>query len=440
MALLVAACRGPAEPLTIVVWDGPRWPNPLPGQPGHDPRWTPGDRFSWLKGVLAEFQALHPGVQVQLVEMNWPDLAGALQRATDPADLPDLAPLDTGLGDGVPLTWWGRGLLEAVDRFLEDQTDFYPAALDAVRIGRRLVGFPVHLDLPVMLLNRELFAERGVPLPQNGRWTWEEFVEAARKLTFDRDGDGATDVWGFAVPALRGCPELWPFLYLDGARPLSPDLSRYTLYPTAVEALTRLVELVAEGTAHPDTGTTATGRLFRDFALGDRQAIAIQPFSTWAILTCQGGDPFGVDLEVAEYPLGSTGLPVTLGRVTAFAVLAQDRGQGLAMAARRRRVTMELGNFLASAHQQHLLAVAHSALPARPSVAGLAPFAGNPALGRALEMAAWAQATPAHPEWPRIDTAVQVELGLALRGEKTPAEALRDAGQKVRAILEEAGR
>jgi len=436
VVLIGLACRAPMREVELVVWDGPRWPNPPPGHAGHDPRFAAGDRYAWLKGALAEFATRHPGVRVRLVEMNWPELALALASVTGPADLPDLAPLDEGTGRGVPHAWLVPGWLEPVDRYLDDKADFCPAALAACSFRGRLVGFPVSLDLPVLVLNRTLFAERNVALPAEGRWTWEEFAAAARRLTADRDGDGLIDAWGFGVGALRGQLELWPFLYLDGAEVLSPGLDAYTLDgPTGVRALERLVALVAEGVAHPETGTAATGALFRDFALGERRTVGILPLTVSTLQAYLPHSPLD-RFEVAEYPIGEAGYPVTVARVSAYAVLAADRGAGRADASRRRRLAMELGNLLSSTSQGRLLAANFGAVPARAQVA----TAGNPTLARAFQMATWARALPPHPGWPEIDAVIQDELGLALRGDKGPEEALRAAGRKVREILDEAGR
>ena len=59
--------------------------------------------------------------------------------------------------------------------------------------------------------NTDMFEAAGVPLPEDG-WTWEQMVEAARKLTI-KEGDVTTQYgidgsnfnwWAMAVPAIRG--------------------------------------------------------------------------------------------------------------------------------------------------------------------------------------------------------------------------------------------
>ena len=63
----------------------------------------------------------------------------------------------------------------------------------------------------VTFYNTDMFEAAGVPLPEDG-WTWEQMVEAARKLTI-KEGDVTAQYgidgsnfnwWAMAVPAIRG--------------------------------------------------------------------------------------------------------------------------------------------------------------------------------------------------------------------------------------------
>jgi fructooligosaccharide transport system substrate-binding protein len=53
----------------------------------------------------------------------------------------------------------------------------------------------------VLFYNTELFKEAGIIAPKavDDAWTWDEFLDAAKKLTRDTNGDGRTDIWGFAM-------------------------------------------------------------------------------------------------------------------------------------------------------------------------------------------------------------------------------------------------
>ena len=71
---------------------------------------------------------------------------------------------------------------------------------------------PQNLSSLVVYYNRDLFDAAGVPYPEAG-WTWAEFLDAAKALTRDIDGDGlpTSMVWGWrtassASPRSSGKP------------------------------------------------------------------------------------------------------------------------------------------------------------------------------------------------------------------------------------------
>lgn len=72
---------------------------------------------------------------------------------------------------------------------------FYLAALEAGKVGGKLYGLPVYVDVPVVFYNREIIRRLGVTQPPRG-WKWEDYVAKAKALTRDLDGDGTPDVYG----------------------------------------------------------------------------------------------------------------------------------------------------------------------------------------------------------------------------------------------------
>src|SRR2546427_6279993 len=90
-----------------------------------------------------------------------------------------------------------------------------------------------------LFVNQTMFEEAGIRIPQrlNEAWTWDQFVEIAKRLT-KRTGD-RTDVWGFGVLRHLSDWSILPVLEQHNATPLSPDLKKATGYvnsPAAVEA------------------------------------------------------------------------------------------------------------------------------------------------------------------------------------------------------------
>ena len=63
-----------------------------------------------------------------------------------------------------------------------DLNNFYRGGVDALSVEGQRWGVPLGADMTVMLYNKRLFDERGVPYPEVG-WTWNDFLERAIALS-----------------------------------------------------------------------------------------------------------------------------------------------------------------------------------------------------------------------------------------------------------------
>lgn len=89
-------------------------------------------------------------------------------------------------------------LLEPLDGLmksdpLEDERDFFPGLVAAMKMGGKQYAVPQRHATTGFHYNEAIFKERGVPIPK----TFEDVVEAAKKLTFTR-ADGS-QVFGFLI-------------------------------------------------------------------------------------------------------------------------------------------------------------------------------------------------------------------------------------------------
>jgi multiple sugar transport system substrate-binding protein len=90
-----------------------------------------------------------------------------------------------------------QGLLASLEKAASEETKrkFYPATLAAGKVGEELYGLPLYGDVPVVYYNREIFQRFGVSVPSSG-WGWDDYVERAKALTRDTDGDGSPNIYG----------------------------------------------------------------------------------------------------------------------------------------------------------------------------------------------------------------------------------------------------
>lgn len=410
----------------ITIWDGPRWAEPGDDS-GEDGE---GNKYFWIEDKIKEFEKEHEGVEIELVQVPWAELPDKLGVSIAGQAWPDIAPVDIS-GSAVSIEHIEQGVVEQVDEFFteEELADFYENALDAYTYNDKLYGIPNSMTVHSMLLNLDLFEEAGVEPPKNGEWTWDEFADAAEKLTFDRDGDGKIDVYGFSTYILPGYYEAWPFFYIDGGQPLSDDLSEFTFNsPEAVNAIQRLADLkLKDGSAPESLGGADVGGTFQAWASEEQRTVAMEPWATWAITSTQSQYP--TNFMVANYPTGETGEPVTIGGVGGWTMFHQEDDGKKAMVA-------EFMKYISSTDEQYIMAKEYGTFPALQSAADKDPYADNPEMARAQEMSTQVVMLPRHSDWKKIDEVIQRELQLVFNGEKTAQEAMDTAEKDVQEFLD----
>lgn len=158
------------------------------------------------------YLAKHPDQKVEVVSI--PSQSDYRQRLT--ADFAAGTPADVVLVNYRRLTALAaRGALEPLGPYLYESklirpADFYPQALQAFTVAGQIVCIPQNISSPVAYYNRDLFDSAGVAYPKDD-WNWEAFVETARALTQDTDGDGHMDQYGLGseVSLIRLSSFVW---------------------------------------------------------------------------------------------------------------------------------------------------------------------------------------------------------------------------------------
>ncbi|TFB24412.1 extracellular solute-binding protein [Filobacillus milosensis] len=428
LAGLLAACSNGEEGSvdedgnwtgTITIWDGPRWPD------------EDENKYHWLEAKAAEYEEANEGIEIEIVQVPWAEMGDKLGVAIAGQSWPDIAPVDIS-GSAVSIDHIEQGVVEPLDElYTEDElSDFYDNAVEAYTFNDKLYGIPNSITVHSMLLNLDLFEEAGVEPPADGKWTWDEFVETAEGLTFDRDGDGEIDVHGFSTYILEGYYEAWPLFYKDGGRPLSDDLSEFTFNsPEAVKAIQDVADLKLELGVAPETlGGNDVGGTFQAWANEEQRTVAMEPWATWAIQSAQSAYP--TNFMVAEYPVGESGKPVTIGGVGGWIMFGQDSDP-------KKEAVGEFMKYLSSTDEQYTMATEYGIFPARKSTADMDPYAENPQMARAQEMTKDVVMLPRHPEWKKIDEIIQGKLQVVFNGEKTAQEAMDEAQEQIEDLLSE---
>ncbi|MEW5944989.1 MAG: extracellular solute-binding protein [bacterium] len=95
------------------------------------------------------------------------------------------------------------GMIAPLDEYLDDpelnRSDFhrsvYGGVLDSVTYRGNVWALPLVADPYALFCNMAIFDRAGIAFPLK---TWNDALDAARKMTIDTDGDGAADLFGYS--------------------------------------------------------------------------------------------------------------------------------------------------------------------------------------------------------------------------------------------------
>ena len=166
--------------------------------------WSPIPYEAGAKRLVEEFNRTHPDIRVEYVSyVN--DAVG--NRRLDQA-LAQKGDVDVCISASRSALAYraSSGWLLALDPILAQNSihveSLYGPGADLFQLDNVFYSLPSRLFNQCILYNQTMFLEKGIPLPRAG-WTYEEFLDAAEKLT----GDGVYGYFSESVdhgePALQ---------------------------------------------------------------------------------------------------------------------------------------------------------------------------------------------------------------------------------------------
>ncbi|WZL72113.1 extracellular solute-binding protein [Clostridiaceae bacterium 35-E11] len=397
----------------ITLWDYPRLDI------------TNGTRYGWIASKIKQFEKENPGVYIELKPIDWKSGPIEIETAVKMKTYPDIAPV------GSDFTVIAQNVLEPIDRYLSDNeiNNYKTQALSAVRYNEKTWGFPWMMTTYTMILNMDLFHEKGISPPQEGDWTYEEFVEILKKVTWDKDGDGENDVYGFNSFIGENDYNTWGILLSDGAEVFDKNHLYYRFYDErAAKGLKKLADLKLIHKVTPNNfGENTEAQAWESFYKEKR--VAVYPTGTWAInvlrnLQNQGK---GFNFTVANYPIGEKGVPVSIAKTTsAYGIFKQEDSEKLQMCV----------NFLKfitqDKYQKELNRL--GVFPVKKSVGEI--YKEDRIMHHIEKSLAYTQSVPSHPNWLTIEGVIQSQIRQVLLGNKAIEDALKDAKKKIQTYNE----
>lgn len=144
---------------------------------------------------LQEFMAKNPDITVKATfQGDYDSMVQKVMAGLAAGSIPNVVQL--GQRHGIPQIY-DSGKLIPIENFMskEEIVDILPAFWERFTYKGKKVITPFQNSMPIMHYNKNLFDNAGVKIPD----TFDELIEASKKLAADTNGDGINDVYGFCT-------------------------------------------------------------------------------------------------------------------------------------------------------------------------------------------------------------------------------------------------
>jgi len=198
------------------------------------------------KELAKTFMAKYPNIKVVIETFPYSEYETKVRTAIAGRAAPDIIGIDGPMIAGYAYT---KAIIPLEAYYTKESVDdLLKATKEEITWNGHIWVGPLNNSNIAVFYNPVLFEKANIIPPKTVEeaWTWDEFLEAAKKLTQDIDGDGVTDIWGVGGMGLSlnlGEGDTFaamPWIWQNGGEILSPDASKadgYLNSPESVEAL-----------------------------------------------------------------------------------------------------------------------------------------------------------------------------------------------------------
>ncbi len=380
--------------------------------------WGSYEEWGLWKEIVDLFHERNPDVWVK---MNYiPDAYDDKVRLLLAADsAPDVMliqdeplPAYAGYGKFADLTDW----VHSDDFPVDWNSAFWPTITESCTYAGRVWGVPLWGGNVLVIYNRKMFRDMGVAPPSDD-WNFDEFIQKARELTRDTDGDGNIDTFGFSLPGwIYFLPWTWGF----GVDYLNAERTDWAFTgPEAVAATAFYKDLRFRYHISPSIqemqNSVQEGAMFMTGRIG---MTAGGPWNCVPLMTA------GVDFDVAHIPRGPDGNRYTRVTWDALCLFSKSKNKEAALRFMKHCVSIEAQSFIGK-YVRSIPAL----IAARDSFA--APgFDWHEE--KYIEALDYGRIQPISIQWDKMNNVMLPEYELLLLNKMTPEEYVERMAENIR--------
>jgi len=325
-------------------------------------RWGLPEELNGTKKVIEAFEKANSNIKVELESSSWDQYWERIQTQIASKTAPDAMLMDGGwyLTQFAP-----KGVLVDIGPLMEkdniSKDDYYDVWATFTYDGK-IYALPRDYNSIVLYYNKDLFQKAGITEYPTDDMTWDEAVELAQQLTFDKNGKKPTDPdfdmdnieqYGLLVPTGNVDATIETLIWQKGGRLFSEDGTQcFVDSPEAREVFQFLYDLTYKYKVAP---TYATAQNYGEgaFAAGN---FAMVYQGSWLQSTLVD---VSFDWDIAVAP--------TFGVKKVYC--AQSVGNSILASSDKQEAAWELVKFMSGPEGQTIMAQSNDSIPVLKSVA-----------------------------------------------------------------------
>lgn len=386
------------------------------------------DQQKAFNSLFAEFNKKYPDIKLQAVGIpsgNWATFSTTVATRLAGGQKIDIIQVAT---EGQRL-FASKGILEdlapymakdqsVVDDYMNDISPNLKKFSEEFGSGPNgeTVFIPGGFNTMAMYLNKDVFAQAGVAVPQDGQWTWDEFVAAGKQIK-EKTGAYLIGAGGSYFS------DVMPWLTTNGASTFNADWTEPTYNSAAaVESATFARSLVEMGLAPQPGGQFDANTAYKQGKL------AILTGGRWPVLGVRDMDMVDKTVVVNWPTKAENGSPVGWD---AWDITKNSQNKEAAWTFIKFLMSKEAGEYFAK--------IGGTIVPARQSVASSPAFTDNAPEGtvRLSDAISYATPIPSIDQGAEAQKAIEQAWSTIIAGQGDPQTTLDQAQSQLEKLVGE---
>ncbi|MBQ7469392.1 MAG: sugar ABC transporter substrate-binding protein [Pseudobutyrivibrio sp.] len=256
--------------------------------------WDEGQRPG-LQKIVDEWSE-QSGVKATIQVVDWNNYWTLLEAGATGGELPDVFWMHSNVAQKY---MENDLLLDLTDKIAAsdviDMSNYYEGIVNLYQSDGKQYAIPKDIDTIALWYNKTIFDEMGVAYPDD-TWTWDDFADAAAKLTNDEH-------WGFALAPGNNQEGYYNTIYSMGGYVISDDKKTSGMDdPNSIKAVKLFTDMIAAGSC-PDLATVSETDP-NELLCAGKTAMAIN--GSWMLAGYRDNEYAAANCDIAVLPYTNT--------------------------------------------------------------------------------------------------------------------------------------